>query len=110
MKNITIYDWMISKCKLSGNELLVFAFMYETYERSCWYESFYFVQRLNKLMSRASIYRALDSLYQKKLICRGPSLCGHCFKYSTWITDFLDENERVSEELIRIAKTPWVKK
>lgn len=108
MKSFPVYDWMITSLRLSGNELLLFAYLYTGYESKTLLSVKCIETRFKYLMSRATVYRCISSLVKKGYIQKDslkPS-----YGYSNWICRELNDCEVSLEEAIRIAKTPWVKK
>lgn len=105
MKSFTIYDWMIKKCKLNGSSLVIFALIYEDWQKGC--DSFEIAQ--NTGFSLATVYRCLYQLKDKNLIkCHEDNY--HKYTVSDKILAAWVANELDLKELIRIAKTPWVKR
>lgn len=110
MKGFIVYDWMISFCKLNGNELILFASIYDDCIENTGIGIDMITYRLGPLMSRATIYRVLDSLEMKHLIYKYTSNSRVYYHYSSWILRALWKAEGVLQEEIRIAKTSWFKK
>lgn len=103
MKTIIIYQFMIKDLKLSGIELLLYALVYgfSSHGSSCFLNERGYCNSLG--CSRSQFFRAKSSLFQKNLLISSDSglMCNTADFYAPDLSDRLDE-------MIRIAKTPWL--
>lgn len=103
MKSIVIFSFMITDLKLKGSELLVYALIYSftQFQQVCFMKPETMAKCLG--LSRSQIYRALDALGHRNLLFyQDDGLMANC---NDIYSDTIDE---ALENMIRIAKTPWL--
>lgn len=106
MKNFTIHDWMIKKCKLSGSNLIVFSIIYQAFNEANSSDSYLdgvdAVEISNSSgLSTATTYRSLRYLLDKDLIKFG---LNYYYSISDKILASIVAQEINLKEMIRIAK------
>lgn len=103
MKSIIIFDFMIKDLNLKGSELLIYALIY-SFSQFC-QVCFMKPETMAKCLglSRSQVYRAIDILKRRNFIYyRDNGLMANC---NDIYSDAIDET---LENMIRIAKTPWL--
>lgn len=104
MKSIIIQEFMLKELHLKGYELLFYAvvFSFSTFGQSCFVSEKTFCNFLD--ISRSQFYKVRSSLLLKKLIRFDESGKGLIIYNS----QFLSYKNEDLDELVRIARTPWL--
>lgn len=99
MKSIIVHDYMIKDLKLKGFELLIYSVInsFSEFGQICFVKDKTFCEFLG--CSRSQFYKARSALLYKGLIISVDN---------GFITFDKKENDIQLEEMIRIAKTPWL--
>lgn len=108
MKSIIIYDWMLSDPRLPGIKLLIYAVVYSfiSLGSSCFLSSDSWIAFLH--CSKSQFYKAKKELIKDGvlIVAQDGRIVSCNLKYEPFIKDSKFKDDL--NEMIRIAKTPWV--